>query len=61
LGQVQGEVAAAVAGGPCGDVDQVAADGGAPGSGVERCCAPPLTAGGSRWLLLLLSRLLSAL
>jgi hypothetical protein len=25
------------------------------------CCAPPLTAGGSRWLLLLLSRLLSAL
>jgi hypothetical protein len=25
------------------------------------CCAPPLTAAGSRWLLLLLSRLLSAL
>jgi hypothetical protein len=24
------------------------------------CCAPPLTAGGSRWQLLLLSRLLSA-
>jgi hypothetical protein len=34
FGQVQGEVAAAVAGGAGGDVDQVAADGGAAGPGV---------------------------
>ena len=33
LGQVQGEVPAAVAGGPGGDVDQVAAQGGAAGFG----------------------------
>ena len=33
FGQVQGEVAAAVAGGAGGDVDQVAADGGAAGLG----------------------------
>jgi len=34
FGQVQGEVAVAVAGGAGGDVDQVAADGGAAGFGV---------------------------
>ena len=34
FGQVQGEVAAAVAGGAGGDVDEVAADGGAAGFGV---------------------------
>ena len=35
VGQVQGELAAAAAGGAGGDVDQVAADGGAAGFGVS--------------------------
>jgi hypothetical protein len=35
FGQVHGDAAAAVAGGPGGDVDEVAADGDAAGSGVE--------------------------
>jgi len=33
FGQMEGEVAAAVAGGPCGDIDEVAAQGGAAGLG----------------------------